>query len=236
MTIKIPTEHEEFYQKNWYYISRWHDFWDNPRWYVERYAKRVWNLICQESETVLSKDIKSKSDKYGESPSTGNQSLWLHTDGFFREAMYKPEAVILLCVNPWEWEEWRSTISNIEKSLVEYEELYWREECKKLLQTGLRFDNSEWAFMFGSINTKIFQKFEWDYMDWTLFSDWFFSIMDYMERDELLERFQVLLNKNMKTLSKLNKWDIICINNVTYAQGRTWPILKDRHLIRVQIR
>ena len=234
--INIPQQHSKSYQENWYYISRWHNFWDNPRRYVEKYATLIWSLICQESGNILSKDIRPKSNEYSESPSTGNQLLWLHTDAFFKEAIYKPEAIILLCVNPWDWLDWRTTISDINQTLNEYRDLYWEEEYSKLLQTRLKFDENKKVFMFGSIDTNIFQEFEWGYMNWTLFNDWFFSIMDFMDRDESLKKFQTLLNKNMKTLSRLNMWDIICVNNVTYAHWRTWPIWTDRHFIRTQVR
>jgi len=236
MSIKIPEEYKDFYLENWYFLSKWHDFWDIPKEYIEKYASFLWDIIYQESENILSKDITPNSEEYNESPATGNQKLGLHTDSFFREINLKPEAILLLCINPWKGFDGRPTMSNIEYTLEEYIKIYWIEEYNKLLRIKLYFDKRYKTFMFWDINTKIFQEFKWEYMNWRLLDKWFFSIMDNMERDKNLENFQILLNKNMKILPRLVKWDIICINNKTFAHWRTWPISKDRYLIRIHIK
>lgn len=57
-----------------------------------------------------------------------------------------------------------------------------------------------------------------------------------MQRDKKLLNFQNILNENSLILPQLQKWDIFCFNNKEYAHWRTWPISKERHLIRTFVK
>lgn len=86
----------------------------------------------------------------------------------------------------------------------------------------------------------IYQKYNWIFFEWKLLEiyNWneYFCITDNMKNDDDLIILQKELDKNIINLWKMNKWDILIINNNTFAHWRTKIISKDRFLIRIQVK
>lgn len=234
--INIPSEFRDFYKKNGYFIFKWYkNSKDNYKNILE-FAKKIWNPISLEDKNIFIKDIKVNINWNLDSPATWNKFLWNHTDSFFRENKYKAKAVILFCINSWNWKWWNNIISNIEKTIEEYWKIYWEKEKNKILNTKIYFSEKEKVFKFWTIKIKIFQDFIWWYNNTKIFENWIFSIVDNIQRDKNLALFWNLLDKNSITLPILKKWDIIVINNTTFSHGRLWNFWNNRHLIRIQIK
>jgi len=234
--VNIPKNFYDFYNKNWFFISKWHNInWDNYN-YIISFAKKIGVLIPLENNNIFTKDIKVNINWDLNSPATWNKSLWLHTDSFFREKKYKPKVVILFCIHPWNWTGWKTIFSNIETTIKKYWKIYWEKEKNKLLNTKIYFSKEENIFKYWDLKVKIFQKFVWKYENSEIFKDWFYNICDDLHKSKNLKKFWELLIKNSITFPVLEKGDILVLNNEKYAHWRTWDFWNDRYLIRVQVK
>jgi hypothetical protein len=160
----------------------------------------------------------------------------LHVDGFFRCLNERPDYIILFCVNPWDWGE--SLISDIQKSLMNIKKYLWSTVYRDILNTKV-MAYEKWISIW-DVSVEIFQKYDWKIFEWKFAENiaWvsYFCVSDNMHDDRNLWFLQKELDKNVLNLWKLNKWEIIIINNRTFAHGRTEIVGLDRFLIRVQIK
>ena len=227
----MKSDIKDIVDRKWYFIVK-----KLSKNSILEFANNFWLVLDQTWKWEFLVDIKPTKWYDTNHPQKWINFLDLHIDWFFKKLDIRPDYILLYCVNPGEWG--KTILCSLEDVFDSIVSKYWEETYQKIINLGCFWKNNTF-YIWSSLN-KIYQDIKYDYYDGPLMkennSKKYYSLSDNFKHDKYLEILKKEIDKNVFCIGKLEKGDLIIINNFSYLHWRKKVLSNNRHLIRIQLK
>jgi len=199
-------------------------------------ANKFWDILDQTWKKDYLRDIKP-TDWYDKNhPQKWTEFLDLHLDWFFKKLDVRPDYIVLYCINSGKW--WETILCNLSEVFGNIITKYWIETYNKIVNLKCFWKNNIF-YIWQSFN-KIYQDIKYNYYKWPLMEKYnnkkYYCLSDNFGNDNGLLLIKKEIDNHVFCIWKLEKNNLIVINNFSYLHWRKKILSNDRHLIRIQLK